>query len=161
MKFSFALALLLAVSGAVNICEDEKEPAAARCIASQGELSMDVKVRSWLPKPKTMDETRFGAKYNPPAPSTSSNIMTASFMNLPSFKPTYAFFKDSCDGNDLQLEDHFEIEAGSTRVMQKTDITSLVSLTGGSDSGPLAVELRNAMGESLACCTFKLEESHK
>ena len=122
---------------------------------------MDVKVRSWLPKPKTMSNSRFGSRYNPPAPSTSSNIMTATFKNLPAFKPTYAFFKDSCDGTDLLSYDHFVIEAGSTRVMQRTDTTSLQSLTGGKDNGPVAIELRNDLNEKLGCCTFSLEKSDK
>ena len=160
MKLLSAFAVLVAGSAAVVVHKDET-PAAARCAKQDENLEMDVKIRSWMPQPKDMSKTRFGSKYNPPAPSTSSNIMTGSFKGLPAFKSTYAFFKDACDGEDLLLMDNFVIEAGSTRVMQRTDTTSLESLTSGKDNGPISIELRDDSYKPILCCTFKLEAGNE
>ena len=160
MKLLSAFAMLVAASSAFAV-QKEEVPAAARCIKTEGDVEMDIKVRSWMPQPKDMSKTRFGSKYNPPAPSTSSNIMTGSFKNLPAFKPTYAFFKDACDGEDLLSIDHFVIEAGSTRVMQRTDTTSLESLTSGKDNGPISIELRDDAYKPILCCSFKLETGNE
>ena len=42
--------------------------------------------------------------------------------------------------------------------MQRTKTTSLESLTGGKDAGPISIELRSDLNKALACCTFQLDK---